>query len=125
EVRLDSNTVSRQHAVLFKDPFDRWWIRDLGSRNGTRVNGEAVAEHVLAHGDQIEIETFKLIFASSTPTPAAQEAFNAEAAMTITDPDAGQIKRLRAFASPLLSATHLTGINEFGTRLLKIASREQ
>ncbi|HEV8292377.1 MAG TPA: FHA domain-containing protein, partial [Tepidisphaeraceae bacterium] len=41
QIRLDRTTVSRRHAEVFLDPFQRWWIRDLQSRNGTQVNGES------------------------------------------------------------------------------------
>src|SRR4051812_45459621 len=33
DVPLVDDTVSRRHAELFRDPFGRWCIRDLGSRN--------------------------------------------------------------------------------------------
>src|SRR4051812_37343010 len=38
QLLLDHYTVSRRHAEMFCDPFGRWWIRDLGSTNGTLVN---------------------------------------------------------------------------------------
>ncbi|MHC5035600.1 MAG: FHA domain-containing protein, partial [Planctomycetota bacterium] len=34
EVLLESPHVSRKHARLWQDPFGRWVIEDLGSRNG-------------------------------------------------------------------------------------------
>jgi two-component system cell cycle response regulator len=53
---MDAGT-SRQHAAVFYDPQkDRFQIHDLGSRNGTRLNGEPVSEpQTLARGDKIEI----------------------------------------------------------------------
>src|SRR5438876_4124254 len=59
-VRLDRTTVSRRHAELFCDPFQRWWIRDLQSRNGTQVNGESVADRMLGPGDIITVGEFTL-----------------------------------------------------------------
>jgi len=41
EVRLDSRQVSRTHAEIYPDD-GVWWIRDLGSTNGTFVDGEAI-----------------------------------------------------------------------------------
>ena len=35
DVHLDGQTVSRKHAEISRDPFNRWWVRDMGSRNGT------------------------------------------------------------------------------------------
>jgi FHA domain/Domain of unknown function (DUF1707) len=40
---LSDPTVSRHHAELLRAA-DRWVLRDLGSRNGTRVNGMRVLE---------------------------------------------------------------------------------
>jgi pSer/pThr/pTyr-binding forkhead associated (FHA) protein len=51
---LDS-TVSKAHAELALAG-ERWTIRDLGSRNGTRVNGrDAVGPLPIAPGDRIEV----------------------------------------------------------------------
>ncbi|MDO3635478.1 FHA domain-containing protein [Mycolicibacterium arseniciresistens] len=55
-------TVSRLHAVLENLGF-AWSIRDLGSRNGTHLNGEKItAERVLRSGDEVRIGKSKLIF---------------------------------------------------------------
>lgn len=46
--------VSRQHArVHFRD--GRWWIKDLGGRNGTLVGGQFVHERALEAGDEIRV----------------------------------------------------------------------
>src|SRR5262245_15382643 len=53
QLLLDHHTVSRRHAEMFCDPFGRWWIRDLGSTNGTLVNDEPVSEKVLRPTDRL------------------------------------------------------------------------
>jgi pSer/pThr/pTyr-binding forkhead associated (FHA) protein len=54
-VRPDSDWVSRQHCRLRVTP-DGASIRDLGSRNGTLVNGRlVVGERLLLHGDQVQV----------------------------------------------------------------------
>jgi pSer/pThr/pTyr-binding forkhead associated (FHA) protein len=47
-------TVSREHAA-FVLRGDTWWVLDLGSTNGTRVNGLRAAEHPIVPGDRIEL----------------------------------------------------------------------
>lgn len=47
-------SVSREHAALVRRG-DRWWIIDLGSTNGTRVNGVRAAEQPVAAGDRIQL----------------------------------------------------------------------
>ena len=43
QIRLDSNKVSRRHAMLTLNYFE-WMIEDYGSANGTRVGGVPVTE---------------------------------------------------------------------------------
>lgn len=51
---VQDSTVSREHAALVRRG-DRWWVIDLGSTNGTRVNGVQAAEQPVSPGDQIEL----------------------------------------------------------------------
>ena len=70
---LDDASVSRLHAALVRDPYARWWIHDLGSTNGTYVNGTRVTQRLVNPNDTIEIGRFRLIIrldarASERPT---------------------------------------------------------
>ena len=50
---LPEDCVSRRHAQLWRED-DRWFLRDLGSRNGTRLNGMRVSESVeVRPGDRL------------------------------------------------------------------------
>jgi len=61
----DDETVSRLHAVLDRFPAG-WCVTDLGSSNGTHVNGERIfAARRLHHGDEVRIGTTKLLFRNS------------------------------------------------------------
>ena len=53
DLRLVGSDVSREHAEIVKQNGD-WILRDKGSRYGTYVNGEAVTEHKLTHGDRVQ-----------------------------------------------------------------------
>ena len=52
-VPVPDASVSRKHCLLRRDEDDRFQIKDLDSRNGTLVNGLAVKEQWLRHGDEI------------------------------------------------------------------------
>ena len=55
-------TVSRLHAVL-ENHGSAWSIRDVGSRNGTYVNGEKIeSERVLRAGDEVRVGKSRLVF---------------------------------------------------------------
>ena len=54
DVRLDLPQISRRHCCV-AIAYDRIVIRDLGSRNGVRVNGRIVEESCLRSGDEIAI----------------------------------------------------------------------
>lgn len=76
ELAVPRSDISRRHAeVLFRD--GRQWVRDLGSTNGTFVNGELIeGERALSPGDRIEI-------GSSTITFCQIDAVQGEARATV------------------------------------------
>jgi pSer/pThr/pTyr-binding forkhead associated (FHA) protein len=54
-------TVSTRHAELVRVG-DGWLIRDLGSRNGTRVNGWLAKEEPLHAGDTLTLGMTNFVF---------------------------------------------------------------
>lgn len=64
DIFLDDVTVSRQHAE-FRRVANGFAIVDLGSLNGTYVNGERVNESRLRGGDTVQIGRFHLVFRAS------------------------------------------------------------
>ncbi|HET6980979.1 MAG TPA: sigma 54-interacting transcriptional regulator [Myxococcaceae bacterium] len=67
EVEVHDRTVSRFHCEVFIDREGRAWVKDLGSRNGTRVNGVRIREAELQEGMVLRIGQLELIF-----TPLAE-----------------------------------------------------
>jgi pSer/pThr/pTyr-binding forkhead associated (FHA) protein len=61
DVILEDTRVSRHHAQL-RYRARRFWLSDLGSTNGTFINGEQVAEQALRDGDTISLGGLELIF---------------------------------------------------------------
>jgi len=71
QVSLSDNTISRRHSLL-EQADDGWRIVDMGSANGTYVNGERIAKPTrLKHGDQIKIGATLLVFGGKTSRSAA------------------------------------------------------
>ena len=61
DVFLDDVTVSRKHAEFHRRD-DGFFVKDVGSLNGTYVNGDSVEETKLATGDEVQVGRFKLQF---------------------------------------------------------------
>jgi len=61
DVVLSDPNVSRRHAELRRDGV-RWVLVDLGSTNGSLVNGKLTREHEVAHGDRLAFGNSELIF---------------------------------------------------------------
>ena len=61
EIHFDDHTVSSQHAAL-ECAVDSYELKDLGSRNGIKVNGKSLATGSLKSGDTVELGRFTLLF---------------------------------------------------------------
>jgi len=86
DLRLDDLTVSREHALFVVTDRGECVVQDLGSGNGTFVNGKSVQTQTLTDGDQIAIGRNKFVFysdtKSATSVPAESTSLEVEAAGT-------------------------------------------
>ncbi len=64
DIFLDDITVSRRH-VEFRREDENFRVHDVGSLNGTYVNGDRVDDAELQNGDEVRIGKFRLIFFAS------------------------------------------------------------
>jgi hypothetical protein len=72
DVVLPDQKVSRRHALIQAQKQYEFWLMDLGSSNGTFLNGRRVTEPALLRNqDQIEIGPFRLTFRQSKTSDAA------------------------------------------------------
>jgi transcriptional regulator of acetoin/glycerol metabolism len=69
----DDTRVSAAHARLLRVP-GRWLLEDLGSKNGTVVNGVRTTRAALSDGDVIELGRTFYVFRTGVPTPASAPA---------------------------------------------------
>jgi pSer/pThr/pTyr-binding forkhead associated (FHA) protein len=90
-IALPTQGVSRQHAKIIKEA-DNYFLIDLGSGNGTMLNGTYVEpneKHLLRNNDLITIDTFDLRFYMTDE--ALERSYNEE----ITDSDILEVKLLK------------------------------
>jgi pSer/pThr/pTyr-binding forkhead associated (FHA) protein len=69
DIHIDNLAVSGEHAAVVKVAED-YFLEDLGSTNGTLINGEPVKHQLLKNSDVIELGKYKLAFVGKTPPPA-------------------------------------------------------
>jgi pSer/pThr/pTyr-binding forkhead associated (FHA) protein len=100
----DDATASGLHAVLERFAAG-WCVTDLGSSNGTWVNGERIwASRRLRHGDEIRIGQTRLVFRDPlAPAGAATEVEEAAPNLTTREHDV-----LVALCRPLLARDMFT-----------------
>jgi len=62
QIKLSGMFVGKEHAKIVRTKEGQFKIQHLSGMAGTRVNGEKITEHVLKHGDEIEVGKQKLLF---------------------------------------------------------------
>jgi pSer/pThr/pTyr-binding forkhead associated (FHA) protein len=70
DIQIDNLAVSGEHAVIVTILNDSF-LEDLGSTNGTVVNGNAIKKHFLQNNDIIELGKYKLKFVGEAAPAAA------------------------------------------------------
>jgi predicted component of type VI protein secretion system len=97
-------TASHLHAVLERFPA-AWCVTDLGSSNGTWVNGERIwSSRRLRHGDEIRLGQTRLVFRDAVSAGGAQtEVEDAPPSLTARERDV-----LVALCRPLLDRDMFT-----------------
>jgi pSer/pThr/pTyr-binding forkhead associated (FHA) protein len=81
DICLPDLAVSGEHAVVVTILADSF-LEDLGSTNGTLVNGQAIAKHFLRDRDQVEIGRHKLIYCADEAAVIEGEVIRTMAART-------------------------------------------
>jgi pSer/pThr/pTyr-binding forkhead associated (FHA) protein len=77
DLQIDNLAVSGEHALIVTILNDSF-LEDLGSTNGTLVNGVPIKKHILQHNDVVEIGKYKLKYIAEHVTTGAQPATAAE-----------------------------------------------
>jgi pSer/pThr/pTyr-binding forkhead associated (FHA) protein len=82
DIQIDNLAVSGEHAVIVTIMSDSF-LEDLGSTNGTIVNGNPVKKHFLQNNDVIELGKYKLKFLAEPGVQAAASAADFEKTMVL------------------------------------------
>ncbi len=74
DIQIDNLAISGEHAVVITILNDSF-LEDLGSTNGTFVNGQSVKKHFLKNGDTIELGKYRLKYVSELPQQTSSADF--------------------------------------------------
>lgn len=74
DIQIDNLAVSGEHAVIVTILNDSF-LEDLGSTNGTLVNGNLVKKHFLQNNDLIELGKYKLKYVNEQPAQTSAADF--------------------------------------------------
>ncbi len=87
DIQIENLAVSSEHArivTILNDSF----LEDMGSTNGTLVNGNPVKKHILQNNDLIEIGKYKLKFLTEGPAVGQTSVEDFERTMVLRAPSA-------------------------------------
>src|SRR5947207_97413 len=82
DIQIDNLAVSGEHAVIVTILNDSF-LEDLGSTNGTVVNGNPVKKHFLQNNDVVELGKYKLKFVGEAAPAATGEKADFEKTMVL------------------------------------------
>lgn len=124
DVVIEDRWVSRYHVEVHHDS-DQYVVHDLGSKNGTLINGQRItAPTVLADGDEIQVTPLvKLTFVdygSTAPLPVETQA----PALDL-DLGARQVYVRGRLLSPPLSSAQFTFLSALAEQPGRVYSREE
>ena len=128
-LKIANASVSRRHAVIEKEG-DKFIIADLGSRNGTFVNGVPVKRRELQHGDRVKIGESQFFFLfEDTDEPAhtseirlddSELLSDATVSMTYSEAMGSMARDLSALLKVGTTITAIRGVEELEQRLLEV-----
>jgi predicted component of type VI protein secretion system len=105
DIQIENLAVSGEHACIVTILNDSF-LEDLGSTNGTVVNGNQIKKHILQNNDVIEIGKYKMKYvmeaAAAVAAPAAAEDF--EKTMVMRSPPKPAAPKPAAPAAPAAAA---------------------
>ena len=112
-IPLEDKTLSREHTQVY--PKDgKYFVRDLGSKNGTFVNGKLIHQPTqIKHGDRVRVGpsvTFMLLFDAgdvADEPAAAAPARAASASAPVAAPRAPRRDPLSSLPGPIARFFHL------------------
>lgn len=98
DICLPSDEISRKHAKIFITA-DGLFVEDLGSANGTFVNGKRIRREKIEPGDELKLDTVRfLVQAPGKDVPSKMDAPTVETRSPEPEPTGGSLKGIKIVA---------------------------
>ena len=122
DVIIDHYNVSRVHARISQDPFGRWIVEDMDSRNGVLVNGKRIRAQTVLHGQTVTIHPFNLSVVGETNRETSM-GHSAWKAIPIAENGTDEkVCLYRGDETVMFSPALVHHLNELNARLLELSS---
>jgi len=128
-LKIAHASVSRRHAVIEQEG-DKFVIADLGSRNGTFVNGIPIKRRELQHGDRVGIGELQFVFLFEDPDEVARTSeirmdetevtSGRTVSLTYSEAIGAMARDLSALIKISTTISAIRGLEELQRRLLEI-----
>jgi len=99
DIQIENLAVSGEHACIVTILNDSF-LEDLGSTNGTLVNGNAIKKHILQNNDVVEIGKYRLKYVSDAPMAGRTTVDEFEKTMVLRAPGLARVASSRSDSTP-------------------------
>lgn len=130
-IHIDHMTISGEHAVVLRVGHD-FIVEDVGSTNGTRVNGKLIKQHVLHNDDVIGFGKYQLKFINPPALNSPLKSDNITSELAAEVPAPISAATVQDAAAPLVAkikllnganAGHILTLNKAMTTLGKVGAQ--
>jgi len=109
DIQIENLAVSGEHACIVTILNDSF-LEDLGSTNGTLVNGNTIKKHILQNNDVIEIGKYRLKYVSEAPMAGRTTVDEFEKTMVLRAPGLARAASGRSTMQGTPSGPHTMGV---------------
>lgn len=130
---IDNLAISGEHAAIMTIVSDSF-LEDLGSTNGTLVNGQLIKKHFLQDNDVIELAKYKIRYQiksepefAGEPFPAAPHVESVAPVVAVSEPRSASIRVLNGASTgkEMVISKALTTLGRPGVQVAVITRRPQ
>ncbi|MHC4658102.1 MAG: SpoIIE family protein phosphatase [Planctomycetota bacterium] len=122
DIVLDHDNISRLHARIFQDPFGRWIIEDLESRNGVLVEGKRIKAQAVLLNQKISIRPFTLSLSQEFEQQIVTDS-SIQTGVSVVDKGLEEeVVSYKAGRDGILSTALIGRLNEITGRMLELHS---